>query len=56
MQSRLSSCVLSGPREELVSYSNVIDERGGVRGGVTDHSFFFVFEGREFLVEDHYSA
>jgi hypothetical protein len=34
----------------------VIDERGGVREGVTEHCFFVVFEGREFLVEDHYCA
>ncbi len=56
MQRRLNSFVLSGPRDELASYSSVIDERGGVREGFCDHSFFFVFEGREFLVEDHYCA
>jgi hypothetical protein len=53
---RLTSLVLSGSRDELVSYSEVIDPRGGIREGVTAHSFFFVFEGREFLVEDHYCA
>jgi hypothetical protein len=53
---RLKSLSLSGSRDELVTYSHVIDERGGVREGVTEHSFFFVFEGREFLVEDHYCA
>jgi len=53
---RLNSWSPSGPREELVAYSNAIDERGGVREGVVEHSFFFVFEGREFLVEDHYCA
>jgi hypothetical protein len=54
--SRLKTLSLSGSRDELVTYSSVIDERGGVREGVTEHSFFFVFEGREFLVEDHYCA
>lgn len=54
--SRLKTWSLSDSREELVTYSSVIDERGGVREGVTGHSFFFVFEGREFLVEDHYCA
>jgi hypothetical protein len=54
--SRLKTLSLSVSREELVTYSSVIDERGGVREGVTGHSFFFVFEGREFLVEDHYCA
>lgn len=53
---RLKSFSLSGTRDELVTYSDVIDERGGVRDGVTAHSFFFVFEGREFYVEDHYCA
>ena len=55
-EQRLKSLSLSGSRDELVTYSDVIDERGGVREGVTEHSFFFVFEGREFLVEDHYCA
>lgn len=53
---RLNSLSLSGTRDELVTYSAVIDERGGVREGTSEHSFFFVFEGREFLVEDHYCA
>ena len=53
---RLKSFSLSGAPDELVTYSAVIDERGGVRKGVTEHSCFFVFEGREFLVEDHYCA
>jgi hypothetical protein len=56
IERRLKSLSLSGTRDELVSYSNVIDEGGGVREGVTSHSFFFVFEGREFYVEDHYCA
>lgn len=56
IERRLKSLSLSGPHDELVTYSDVIDERGGVREGVTDHSFFFVFEDREFLVEDHYCA
>jgi uncharacterized protein YchJ len=55
-QARLKSLSLSGSRDKLVTYSDVMDERGGVREGVTEHSFFFVFEGREFLVEDHYCA
>jgi hypothetical protein len=54
--SRLKTLSLSGSRDELVTYSSVIDEGGGVREGVTGYSFFFVFEGREFLVEDHYCA
>jgi hypothetical protein len=56
IQGRLDSLTLSGSRDELVTYSDVLDERGGIREGVTEHSFFFVFEGREFLVEDHYCA
>ncbi len=56
LEGRLQSLLLSGSPDELVTYSDVIDERGGVREGVHDHSFFFVFEGREFLVEDHYCA
>jgi len=56
IEQRLSSLSLSGARDELRTYSEVIDERGGVREGVGEHSFFFVFEGREFLVEDHYCA
>ena len=53
---RLKSLSLPGARDELVTYSNVVDEQGGVREGVTEYCFFFVFEGREFLVEDHYCA
>lgn len=53
---RLKSLLLSGSRDELVTYSNVLDERGGVREGITDQAYFFMFEGREFLVEDHYCA
>jgi len=53
---RVKTLSLSGPRDELVTYSSLNDARGGVREGVTEHSFFFVFEGREFLVEDHYCA
>ncbi len=53
---RQASLVLTGPRTELVSYSSVLDSRGSVREGVTQHCFFFVFEGREFLVEDQYCA
>jgi hypothetical protein len=56
IEKRLKSLSLSSPRDELVTYSSVIDERGSVREGVTEHAFFFVFEGREFLVEDHYCA
>ena len=56
MERRLKSLSLSGSRDELVTYSNIIDEEGGVREGVTEYCFFFVFEGREFLVEDHYCA
>lgn len=53
---RLCSLALSGSADQLVTYSEVIDEGGGIREGVCQHSFFFVFEGREFLVEDHYCA
>ena len=56
IEERLKSLSLSGSRDELVRYSSVVDKRGGVREGVSSHSFFFVFEGREFLVEDHYCA
>ena len=53
---RLRSLTLTGSADQLVTYSEVIDEGGGIREGVCQHSFFFVFEGREFLVEDHYCA
>ena len=56
IEKRLKSITLSGDRDQLVTYSQLVDERGGVREGVTEHSRFFVFEGREFLVEDHYCA
>jgi hypothetical protein len=56
LKRRRKSLSLSGTRDELVTYSSVIDEEGGVREGVTEYCFFFVFEGREFLVEDHYCA
>lgn len=53
---RLKTLSLPGPRDRLVSYSELINEKGGVREEVTEHCFFFVFEGREFFVEDHYCA
>ena len=56
VECRLKSLSLSGPRDRLVTYSHIIDERGGVREGVTEYCFFFTFEGREFFVEDHYCA
>jgi len=56
IERRLKSLSLPGARDELVTYSSLIDEEGGVREDVTEYSFFFVFEGREFLVEDHYCA
>ena len=52
-KARLASLSLTGPPDELVSYSAITQE-GEIRENVTDHCFFFVFEGREFLVEDHY--
>jgi hypothetical protein len=39
-----------------VSYANVIDDDGDIRQGNSENCFFFVFEGREFLVEDQYCA
>ena len=56
IEKRLKSFSLSGSRDELVSYSSVVCAGRGIREGVTDESYFFVFEGREFLVEDHYCA
>ncbi len=53
---RVKSLLLSGSRDELVTFSSVVDERGGVREGSTDRAYFFMFEGREFVVEDHYCA
>jgi len=53
---RLQSLLLGGAPDELVAYSGVIREQGGMREGDSDQSFFFVFEGREFLIEDHYCA
>ncbi len=54
VERRLQSFSLADATGELVTYSEVIDPQGGVRDGVVRHAFFFVFEGREFLVEDHY--
>jgi hypothetical protein len=56
IERRLKSWSLSGSCDRLATYSEVIDERGGIREGLSEHCFFFVFEGREFLVEDHYCA
>ncbi len=56
MKQRLASMTLSGPPGELVPYSEVIDAGPGIRGGHTDENYFFVFEGREFFIEDHYCA
>lgn len=53
---RLQSLSLPGPPDRLVSYSSVIHENGEIREGSTNQSFFFVFEGREFLIEDQYCA
>lgn len=56
IKGRLASLSLSGSPDELVAYSGVIREKGGMREGFSDESFFFVLEGREFLIEDHYCA
>ena len=56
VKKRLQTLSLTGSPDELVSYSGVIQEGGGIEEGCTDQSFFFVFEGREFLIEDHYCA
>jgi hypothetical protein len=52
---RLQSVVLTGPRDKLVTYSQVVHEEE-LRQGIDRHAFFFVFEGREFFVEDQYCA
>ena len=44
----------TGPRDKVVSYSSVLDSRGSVREGITQHCVYFRFEGREFLIEDQY--
>ena len=54
-ESRLRSAVLTGARDKLVTYSEVVEEEE-LRQGVDRHAFFFVFEGREFFVEDQYCA
>ena len=56
IERRLQSFLLTGSPDELVTYAEVIHEDGGLREGRSDQNFFFVFEGREFLVEDHYCA
>lgn len=53
---RLASVTLSSSPHELVPYSEVMDEGGGIRAGHAEENYFFVFEGREFFVEDHYCA
>lgn len=55
-QRRLQSLCLTGSPDELMSYPEVLREEGGMRHGVSDDCQFFVFEGREFLIEDHYCA
>jgi hypothetical protein len=52
---RLQSVVLTGSRDELVTYSQVVQEEE-LRQGIDRHALFFVFEGREFFVEDQYCA
>ena len=39
---------------ELVTYSEVVFERGGVADGLLHYSFYFRFEERDFLIEDNY--
>ena len=56
LQRRLESLQLTGSPDELVTYSEVVREHGGMRHGVNDGCQFFVFEGREFFIEDHYCA
>ena len=56
VKKRLQTLSLTGSPDELVSYSSVIQEGGGIEDGLTDQSCFFVFEGRDFLIEDHYCA
>ncbi len=52
---RLGSAVLTGSRNKLVTYSEIADEEE-LRQGIDRQAFFFVFEGREFFVEDQYCA
>jgi len=54
-KSRLQSVVLTSPPDKLVTYSEVVQQEE-LRQGVDRHAFFFVFEGREFFVEDQYCA
>lgn len=39
---------------ELLCYSDVISEEGGMGSNGRRFSFFFTHEGRDFLIEDHY--
>jgi hypothetical protein len=50
---RLVSASLTGTPDQPASYSAILGQ-GEIRENVIDRCFFFVFEGREFLVEDHY--
>jgi len=54
MKKYLRSLSLPGPEDKLVAYSSVVYQGQDIRSGYFGHSYFFVFEGREFLVEDHY--
>lgn len=54
IQERLLAKSLPEVETGMVSYAEVIDERGGIRRGVLDHALFFMFEGRSFFVEDFY--
>ena len=56
VKTRFQTLSLTGPPDELVSFSSVIQEGGGIREGGNDLPFFLVVDDREFLVEDHYCA
>ena len=51
---RLAEYTADGPRDELLCYSEVIHEEGGIGQSGRNYSFFFAHQGREFLLEDHY--
>ncbi len=41
---------------ELLAYSDVVYEEGGTAKNGNRFSFFFVFDGRDYLIEDYYCA
>ena len=51
---RLATYDAEGPRDQLLCFSEVIHNAGGISQSGRHYSYFFAHDGREFLLEDHY--